>query len=379
MRIGVLGGGQLGRMLGEAGASLGFSFTFLDPAEECPAATTGDWIRAAFDDEAALRDLASRCELVTYEFENVPAEAVRTLQALRPVLPSAVSLATAQDRLEEKSLFRRLEIPTPEFEPVASESELAAAAARVGLPAVLKTRRMGYDGRGQRVLRAAADLAPAWAALGGVPLLLEAFVPFERELSIVASRGQHGELALHPAIENHHREGILRLSRAPAPGLLARLEAEAREYAIRILEALDHVGTLALELFQAGERLLANEIAPRVHNSGPWTIEGAETSQFENHLRAIAGQPLGSAGARGVAAMVNLIGDLPDLAGFDVVPDVHLHLYGKRPRPGRKLGHVTLCAGDPETLERRLADLWHMLGPSVGALPAAGPGTRVPA
>ena len=283
----MLGGGQLGRMLGEAGAPLGHSFVFLEPADECPAATSGKWIRAPFDDRAALDDLASRCDVITYEFENVPVAAVEALAARRPVHPSATSLATAQDRLSEKWLFARLGIPTPAFEPVDDGTTLASAVERIGVPAVLKTRRMGYDGRGQYLLRTPEDIAPALAALGGEPLLLEAFVPFDRELSLIAARAGGGETAFYPVVENHHRGGILRLSRAPAPGLEPTLASQARDHAGRIAAALDHVGVLALELFQVGDRLFANEIAPRVHNSGHWTIEGAMTSQFENHLRAI--------------------------------------------------------------------------------------------
>jgi 5-(carboxyamino)imidazole ribonucleotide synthase len=372
VRIGVLGGGQLGRMLGLAGQSLGFSFAFLDPAEECPAAATGSWIRAGFDDAGALRELASRSDLVTYEFENVPVEAVRTIAAMRPVHPSAVSLEAAQDRLSEKALFLGLDIPTPRFEAVAGAVELAGAVERIGHPAVLKTRRMGYDGRGQRVLSGPRDLAPALAALGDGPLLLEQHIPFERELSIVAARGRSGELAFYPPIENHHRDGILRLSWAPAPGLAPALWSLAEDYARRLMESLGHVGVLALELFQSGGGLIANEMAPRVHNSGHWTIEGAKASQFENHLRAIAGLPLGSTDGSGPCAMVNLIGEVPDLARAADLPGTRVHLYGKRARPGRKLGHITLCAEDPETLALRLATVWPLLGRDAGPVPTIG-------
>ena len=371
MRIGVLGGGQLGLMLGEAGAKLGHTFVFLEPAEECPAATTGEWIRAPFGDAAALEDLAARSDLVTYEFENVPVGAVETIAARRPVFPTATSLATAQDRLAEKRLFAGLGIPTPAFEPVDSSEDLAAAVGRIGLPAVLKTRRMGYDGRGQQVLRERGDLAAAFVALGEQPLLLEAFVRFDREVSVLAVRGRDGHVATYPVIENHHLESILRLSRAPAAGASPGLEAAAHDHARRILEALDHVGVLALEMFQVGERLLANEIAPRVHNSGHWTIEGAATSQFENHLRAVAGSPLGATAARGHAAMVNLIGALPDLAALAAIPGAHVHLYGKRPRPGRKLGHVTVCDRDAAALEPRLARVWSLTA-AAGPLPPGG-------
>jgi len=370
VKIGVLGGGQLGRMLGLAGESLGFSFTFLEPAAECPAAAAGHWIRARFEDRAGLRELISRTDLVTYEFENVPVAAVRAIAAQRPVHPSAVSLEAAQDRWNEKALFRRLEIPTPRSEPVTDVEELARAIERIGLPAVLKTRRMGYDGRGQRVLHSAADAQAAHASLGGGPMILEEFVPFERELSLVAMRSRAGEFACYPLIENHHREGILRLSLAPAPALPAGLQAAAEEHARRLLDALGHVGVLALEMFQHRGGLLANEMAPRVHNSGHWTIEGAATSQFENHLRAITGLPLGSTAVPGTRAMVNLIGEIPDLGGSATVPGTHLHVYGKLPRPGRKLGHVTLCAADLPALRSMLARVWSRLGADAGPLPA---------
>ena len=378
MNVGVLGGGQLGRMLGLAGQPLGFSFVFLDPAEECPAAAAGAWIRAGFDDTSALRELAERSDVVTYEFENVPVAAVHAIAEQRSVLPPATSLEASQDRLREKEFFTRLGIATPRFEAVEGQASLARAVERIGLPAVLKTRRLGYDGRGQRVLRDARDLSPALAALGEWPLLLEALVPFERELSLLAVRARSGECAFYPLVENHHREGILRLSLAPAPGLVPALQARAEDCARRAMEALGHVGVLALELFQCDDELLANELAPRVHNSGHWTIEGAATSQFENHLRAIAGLSLGSTAVRGHWAMVNLIGEVRDLGAVSGAPGTHVHLYGKRPRPLRKLGHITLCADDAETLARRVEALWRMLGEAAGPMPECGgrrPGT----
>ncbi len=228
---------------------------------------------------------------------------------------------------------------------------------QIGLPAVLKTRRFGYDGKGQMVLRTEADLPPAWDALGRQPLIVEGFVAFEREVSILAVRGRHGETAFYPLVENHHAEGILRLSLAPAPSLTRELQAQAQDYAARVLEALDYVGVLAIEFFERAGQLYANEMAPRVHNSGHWTIEGAETSQFENHLRAVLGLPLGSTVARGHSAMLNLIGVTPDPAAILAVPQAHLHLYGKSARPGRKLGHVTLRAESASALENGLAQL----------------------
>jgi 5-(carboxyamino)imidazole ribonucleotide synthase len=259
--------------------------------------------------------------------------------------------------LREKRLFRRLEIPTTEFAEIAKREDLDPAVKQVGLPAMLKTCRMGYDGKGQWLLRTTEDVEKARGELPDVPLILEKFIPFTRELSILGVRGRGGEIAFYPLIENHHRGGILRLSLAPAPNLMASLQQEAEHAARKILEALDYVGVLCIEFFEIGGRLLANEMAPRVHNSGHWTIEGAVTSQFENHLRAILGMPLGSTGAVGVSAMVNLIGELPESAEVLNVSNAHLHLYGKEPRTGRKLGHVTVRADQPEKLQQRLTAL----------------------
>ncbi|MGQ9904735.1 MAG: 5-(carboxyamino)imidazole ribonucleotide synthase, partial [Anaerolineae bacterium] len=243
------------------------------------------------------------------------------------------------------------------FASVDSWEGLLDAARQIGLPAVLKTRRFGYDGKGQRLLRSADDLAPAWLALGSTPLILEQFVPFDRELSLLAARNTTGQIAFYPLIENHHREGILRMSIAPAPALDTQTQRQAQEHAQRLLERLDYVGVLAIEFFQRGGQLLANEMAPRVHNSGHWTIEGARASQFENHLRAILGWPLGDTSAVGHCAMLNIIGDLPDPAVALSVPGAHLHLYSKSPRPGRKLGHITLVEPSEADLRTRLSAL----------------------
>ena len=362
MTIGVLGGGQLGRMLALAGYPLGLRFRFLDPAPDAPAGHLAEHIASRYDDPAILERFVQGVDLVTYEFENVPVEAARWLAAQVPVLPPPQALETAQDRLNEKQCFQRLDIPTAPFLPVNSRADLDAAVERIGLPAVLKTRRLGYDGKGQAVLHTPDDAPQAWALLGGVPLILEGFVPFDRELSILAVRSRTGSLAFYPLVENHHREGILRLSLAPAPELTPGLQAQAERYAARVLETLDYAGVLAIELFQVGDRLLANEMAPRVHNSGHWTIEGAETSQFENHLRAVLGLPLGSTASRGVSAMLNLIGTVPHRAAVLAHPGAHLHLYGKTPRPGRKLGHIALLDTDPPRLRARLDALRQALG-----------------
>jgi 5-(carboxyamino)imidazole ribonucleotide synthase len=355
--LGVLGGGQLGRMLALAGAPLGLRFRFLDPSPAAPARHLGDFVDGAYEDPEALRRFVQGLDLVTYEFENVPVETARFLGQRVPVFPPPAALEAAQDRLAEKTLFRRLGIPTPAFVPVGSKAELKDAVADVGVPAVLKTRRFGYDGKGQVVLRHAEDADRAWDSLGGVPLILESFVPFDREVSVLAVRGRDGQTALYPLVENRHAGGILRLSQAPAPLLKPTLQAQAEQLAGSILDELGYVGVLAVELFEHDGRLLANEIAPRVHNSGHWTIEGAATSQFANHLRAVLGWPLGDTAVVGHAAMVNLIGSVPLAEAVLRLPGTHLHLYGKAPRPGRKLGHITVTAADRPTLESRLAAL----------------------
>jgi 5-(carboxyamino)imidazole ribonucleotide synthase len=355
VRVAIVGGGQLGRMLVQAGERLGIACVTLDPSADSPAAQVGPAITGAYDDPVALGRLVDGADAVTYEFENVPVDAVRALG--RPVLPPPLALETAQDRIAEKTLFTTVGLPVPTFAAVEDPASLGVAVEAVGVPAVLKTRRFGYDGKGQAVIRRAELLEDAWRAVGEVPSILEAFVPFERELSIVAVRAVDGELRCYPLVENHHRDGILRVSYAPAPDLTDDLQAAAEAHARAVAERLGYVGVFAIELFQAGGTLLGNEMAPRVHNSGHWTIEGAETSQFENHLRAICGLPLGNVAVRGHVAMVNVIGQEPDAAAILGIPGAHLHSYGKQPRPGRKLGHVTLVADDPDPLRERVAQV----------------------
>jgi 5-(carboxyamino)imidazole ribonucleotide synthase len=369
MKIGILGAGQLGRMLALAGYPLGLRFRFLDRSPEAPAADLAEFIAGKFSDGAVLERFAAGLDLVTYEFENVPVEVVAALARKLPVYPPPAALEASQDRLSEKTFFRRLGLPTAPFIPVQTRAELDAALAAVGCPAVLKTRRMGYDGKGQYLVRSANDAGAAWQAVagarpepGGAGLLMEGFVRFERELSQIAARGRDGHMVFYPPVENYHEGGILRLSLAPAPDLTADLEARAADSTRRVLEALDYVGVLAIEFFQQGGRLILNEMAPRVHNSGHWTIEGAETSQFENHLRAVLGLPLGSAEARGPCALVNLIGEPPPTPAVLALPGAHLHLYGKRPRPGRKVGHVTVRAASAEAVRERLATLCRLPG-----------------
>ncbi len=354
--VGVLGGGQLGRMLGLAGRALGLELTFLDPTASSPAAAVGELLVADYTDDAALQSLGA-ADVVTFEFENVPVAAVARLEQRCAVFPGSRALEVAQDRLSEKSCFRALGIGTPAFEAVESWPELQGALQRIGLPAVLKTRRFGYDGKGQAVLRTESDARAAFERLGGAPLILEGFVAFQRELSIIAVRSRSGEVACYPLVQNHHEGGILRKTLAPAPGVTDALQRSAREHVEKLLAHLDYVGALALELFEVDGQLLANEIAPRVHNTGHWTIEGARTSQFENHLRAILDLPLGSTEALSPCAMLNLIGVAPEPSAVLAVPDAHLHWYGKEPRPGRKVGHITVRAPDAATLAERVARL----------------------
>jgi 5-(carboxyamino)imidazole ribonucleotide synthase len=370
MNVGILGGGQLGYMLALAGYPLGLQFRFLDPSPEAPVGRIASRVNADFTNADALERFANGLDRVTYEFENVPVESVKILAKRVPVFPSPKALEVAQDRLREKTLFRELGIATADFMPVQNPADLAAAIKKLSLPAILKTCRMGYDGKGQWMLRTAEDVlrakaemsVPADAArpandVSGTPYVLERFVPFSRELSILSVRSSAGEIIFYPLVENHHREGILRLSLAPAPHLEPKTQLAAEGAARRVLEALEYVGVLAIELFELDGKLLANEMAPRVHNSGHWTIEGAVTSQFENHLRAVCGFPLGSTTTLGHSAMLNLIGETPAPAEVLAIPDAHLHLYGKSPRPGRKLGHVTLHANSARHLAEQLAAL----------------------
>jgi 5-(carboxyamino)imidazole ribonucleotide synthase len=367
--IGVLGAGQLGRMLALAGYPLGLRFRFLDTAHEAPIKDLAEFLRADFGNADALARFAAGLEVATYEFENVPVEAAEKLSQRVPVFPPPAALRASQDRLDEKTFFRQLNVPTAPFVAVRERADLERALAEVGCPAILKTRRMGYDGKGQCLIRERTAAEQAWRTLTKAPhadkndagLLLEGFVPFERELSQLAVRGRDGTMVFYPLVENHHAEGMLRLSLAPAPNRTPALEQLARDYATRVLEALNYVGVLAIEFFQHGEQLIANEMAPRVHNSGHWTIEGAETSQFENHLRAILALPLGATDARGPCAMLNIIGELPDTRTLLARPGTHLHLYGKKPRPRRKIGHITVQANTMEEVQALVENLRPLL------------------
>lgn len=342
--IGILGAGQLGRMLALAGYPLGHRFRFLDPASDSPAGLLADHLAFDYSDTSALDQFAHGLDVVTYEFENVPVEAARYIEKYVPVYPAPMALEKAQDRFVEKSFFCELGIPTPEF-----TIDIKAA---VGFPAVLKTRRLGYDGKGQKVIQTNGDLANE--RFEG--MILEEFISFDRELSIIGVRNRSGEMKFYPLVENHHRDGILRLSLVTG-NINADLQLQAEEYMTRVMTALDYVGVLAIELFEKDGRLLANEMAPRVHNGGHWTIEGAVTSQFENHVRAVTDAPLGSTSPLGVCAMVNLIGELPDVEFILKIEGAHLHLYDKAPRPKRKIGHITFVERGLETLQRKLDQL----------------------
>jgi 5-(carboxyamino)imidazole ribonucleotide synthase len=350
MTVGIVGAGQLGRMLALAGYPLGLDFLCLDPARDAPAGQVAPLLHGAFTDQALLRRLARKCEVLTFDWENVPVASLAAVarRSRTRICPPLTALATGQDRVAEKQLFERLEIPTTRWQAVGSRSELARALDSIGVPGVLKTRRLGYDGKGQALIRERAGAERAWRALGHTRLLYEEFVPFECEVSIIGARGARGAIVHYPLCGNVHGQGILRLTRAPFGA--ARLQALAERYLTRVLEHFRYRGILTIEFFVRAGRLIANEMAPRVHNSGHWTIEGAVTSQFENHLRAILGLPLGATRALGHSAMINLIGRIPPRARLLALEEVHLHDYGKQPRPGRKVGHCTLVA---PTAERR--------------------------
>ena len=352
MRVGIIGAGQLGQMLGFAARRLGITCRFLDPAEQPPAAEAGEGIRRPFDDADALAELAAGCDVITYEFENVPVEALLRIASQVPVFPPPEALHNAQDRLAEKRLFDELQIPPPRYRAVDSLDDLRAAVDTIGLPLVLKTRRFGYDGKGQYLVKTHDDTDAAWREIGGAALIAEEWLDFDYEVSAIGVRSTGGEFLTYPLTHNEHVGGILHRSRAPVDA--PALEEKARACVRALLDHLDYVGVLALELFVSGDRLLANEFAPRVHNSGHWTIEGAATSQFENHLRAITGLPLGPTACRGHAGMLNLIGEIPPAARRLATPGCRLHDYGKSPREGRKLGHITVVADSAGERDERL-------------------------
>jgi 5-(carboxyamino)imidazole ribonucleotide synthase len=371
--VGILGGGQLARMLTLAAAPLGIKTLVVDGSADACGGQVAPLVVAGWSDYAALEAFAAQVDVVTFDFENVPAETARWLAERVAVYPSPQALAIAQDRMAEKTLFHECHLRTPEFMAVDSRESLTQALASIGAPAILKTRRLGYDGKGQFRLKQLGDADAAWSALGEQAglhgLILEAFVPFDRELSVIAVRGRDGDFRTWPLTGNWHVDGVLSMSLAPAPDI-DQLQQRATALARTLAERLDYVGVFALELFVKDGELLGNEMAPRVHNSGHWTIEGAHTSQFENHVRAVLGMPLGDTGARGASAMFNWIGELPDAAPVLRGVDAHWHDYGKQARPGRKVGHATICAPDGDKLATSLAELASGLGRIEQAAPA---------
>lgn len=363
--VGILGAGQLARMLAQAGQHLGLDFVFLDPAEDACAAEFGEHICAQWDDEEALRELGQRSDVVTFDFENVPESSASLIESLCPVYPPPSALYKSQDRLREKTMMSELGIPVAPFHAVSSRPDLIAAIEEIGLPCVLKTRRFGYDGKGQVVLRFQEDMERAWQQLGDSELICEGFVSFQAECSIIAARDRDGQTVYWPLTRNLHRGGILAISMAPA--FDQKLQARAQVLVKKLLDHLDYTGVLALELFIKDGELLANEFAPRVHNSGHWSIDGARTSQFENHLRAICGLPLGDTCNTHHAVMFNLLGDMPVFykqpgADLHFIPGLHWHDYHKTPRDGRKIGHVTLTADSVTMLKAQAAQLAGKLG-----------------
>ncbi len=364
MRIGIAGAGQLGRMLALAGLPMGLQFLLLDARDDACGGQVAPLITGALDDPEALRRLGRECDLVTFEVENIPAAAAAAAAEFCPVQPPPEALAAAQDRLHEKRLFEAVGIPVAPFRTIDAAEDLPAALAELGAPAVLKTRRMGYDGRGQRFVRDADEAFEAWQALGGVPMVLEQCIAFDREVSLVGVARASGERRYYPLTHNVHRDGILATSVAPHAD--PALQQLAERHVGAVLDRLGYGGVLTLEFFVVDGRLLANEMAPRVHNSGHWTIEGAATSQFENHLRGILDLPLGDTSVRGHAGMVNFLGTLPDRSAVLTVPGAHYHAYGKHPRPGRKIGHATVVADNAAALADALARLEALAGVRAG-------------
>jgi 5-(carboxyamino)imidazole ribonucleotide synthase len=349
VKIGILGGGQLGRMLALAGYPLGFSFSFFDPAPSSPAFPLGEAMCEPYG-SSALNAFAQSVDVLTFEFENVPGELLEDLAARHCIRPSTSALIETRDRVREKTVLRHLGIPTAPWLDVPDLDAVRSAIASLGGDLILKTRTLGYDGKGQLRIRDGKFDESEVTSLLAAPCIAEGIVPFDAELSLVAVRHASGSCHFYPLIENEHREGILRISRVPSTLVTDALQSLAESYARRVLEHFHYVGVMTMELFLTNGSLAVNEIAPRVHNTGHWSIEGASTSQFENHLRAITDLPLGSCGLRGASVMVNLIGTLPPPAPVLALENVHLHLYGKAPRPGRKIGHIT---GVKDTIEER--------------------------
>jgi 5-(carboxyamino)imidazole ribonucleotide synthase len=356
-KIGILGAGQLGRMLAIAGYPLGHKFGFYGLNHDEPAAMLGHMLTES-NDANSLQQLTDFADVLTYESENTSVELVKELNQTCPVYPSAESLYYSQHRFREKSLFQQLDIPCAPFALIESQTDLANAIQHIGLPAILKTTTEGYDGKGQFVIRSADQIEQAWTALGGKQAILEGFVEFKRELSMIAVRGTDGSQVYYPLVENQHHQGILRLTLAPANAIDPNIQQQAERYMQKLLDRMEHIGVLTLELFETPAGLVANEMAPRVHNSGHWTIEGCYTSQFENHIRAITGLPLGSTQPRQpFNAMINIIGEYGPIEQVLKQPNAYLHLYDKAERSGRKLGHINVIAQTQAELQDTLSHL----------------------
>ena len=352
--MGIVGAGQLGRMLALAGYPIGVRCLFLDRSDDTPGAQVAPSLIGDLEDPSLLAELAARSEVVTFDWENISGAALEPLEKITRVRPPRAALQASQDRLVEKALFTRLKIPVAAHAAIGTLEELHSAVKKIGLPGVLKTRRLGYDGKGQFVLRAAADVERAWGAIGGADLIYEKFQNFSREVSLIGARSAAGRTVFYPLSANTHGGGILRYSVAPYSN--AALERAARSYLRRVMNALDYIGVLTIEFFVVKGRLVANEMAPRVHNSGHWSIEGCVTSQFENHLRAVCDMPLGSTRALGATAMINFLGVMPQRERLLAIDGLAYHDYGKTPRPGRKLGHCTILKRSAKERDAALAN-----------------------
>jgi 5-(carboxyamino)imidazole ribonucleotide synthase len=348
MRIGILGAGQLGRMLALAGTPLGHSFVFFDQSPGEATRGIGHTVIGSFTDEKSLETFASECDVITYEFENVPCQTAHFLAQKLPVFPPPKALEVSQDRVIEKEFLKNLGVPTPRFASASSEPDLVKACQTIGTPCIVKTRRFGYDGKGQARMADITASSEVWKALGGSPLIVEEMIPFSRELSVITVRDTQGAILTYPLAHNEHVDGILHRTELPAPNLSPALQAQANDIATKIVTALNYVGILTVELFEVNGTLVANEIAPRVHNSGHITIDSVATSQFENHIRAISQMPLGSVTPHQRGVMYNLVGGIPSPEALSRLPFAKAHLYDKSPRTGRKVGHINLLDPTPD-------------------------------
>jgi 5-(carboxyamino)imidazole ribonucleotide synthase len=349
MKLGILGGGQLAQMLTLAAYPLGIRTVCLDPNAEACSHDLTTMLHGEFTDTDLLKQFLQTVDVVTFETENIPLACAEFVAQHKPIYPSLKALEITQDRLHEKNFFQSMQVPTPAFFDITSQEDLEKAVEKTGLPAILKTRRFGYDGKGQYLIKNKQDVANAWDKRKSAALILEGFVNFEYEVSLISVRSKNGETAFYPLVRNHHESAILHHSEAPFAN--AQLQQQAEAYAEKILNEMNYVGVLTIEFFFDGTELIANEMAPRVHNSGHWTIEGAQTSQFENHVRAVCGLPLGSTAPMGKSFMLNLVGEIIDPESGPQLPGLHYHLYGKAPRPNRKLGHITLCDTDVDRFQ----------------------------